>query len=48
MGPRRVKGLEDDVENAMLCVKSAKFYRVVKSSIIVIRQAEKVRRRRAS
>jgi hypothetical protein len=48
MGPRRVKGLEDDVENAMPCVKSAKFCRVVESSIVVIRQAEKISRKRAS
>jgi hypothetical protein len=48
MGSRRVKGLEDDGENAMLFVKSAKFCRVVENFIVVIRQAEKVKRKRAS
>jgi hypothetical protein len=48
MGPRRVKGLEDDGENAMLFVKSAKFCRVAENSIVVIKQAEKVKRKRAS
>ena len=48
IGPRRVKGLEDDVENAMPFVKSAKFCRVVENSIVVIRQAEKVKGKRVS
>jgi hypothetical protein len=48
MGPRRVKGVEEDVKNAMLFVTSAKVCRVIENFMVVIVQVKRMIKRRAS
>jgi hypothetical protein len=48
MGPRRVKGVEEDIKNAMLFVTSAKVCRVIENFMVVIMQVKRMIKRRAS
>jgi hypothetical protein len=43
-----VKELEEDVENAMLFVRSAKVCRVIENFMVVVMEAERIIKRRAS